>query len=104
MQLGQIVDAMRGQPDETPMKAWANAQIERITDHQQKEAWSDRFERKKLINDWRTREAFGPVVGMLDGAAGDLDATWSSSSSHSAAGIRIRSLTHSSSSEAEPGA
>lgn len=68
VQLGQMVDNLRGASDDDPMKAWANAQIDRITDHQQKESWTDGFDRKKLINDWRTREAYGPIVGMLDGA------------------------------------
>lgn len=68
VQLGQIDDALRTAPATDPMKVWATAQIARITDHQEKEAWSDRFERKKLINEWRKREPFGPVIGMLDGA------------------------------------
>ena len=40
--------------------------MKRIADHEEKEVWSDRYERRQLKNGWSTEEAAGPEV-FLDG-------------------------------------
>ena len=43
------------------------AQIERIRDHLEKVVWSDRFERKSLLNGWDVDEKSGPQASIHDG-------------------------------------
>ncbi|MFT7677502.1 MAG: tetratricopeptide (TPR) repeat protein, partial [Planctomycetota bacterium] len=44
--LGELVEARRNAADDDPYRAWAQAQAERIVDHEEKEVWTDLFERR----------------------------------------------------------
>jgi len=61
-------DSLRDRPEGDPDRGYASGQIERIVDHDQKVAWSDRFERRELRNGWVTDENAGPRVRMAEGA------------------------------------
>jgi len=61
-------DARRALSEDDPWRVWARAEIARVQDHVQKVEWRDEFNRKRLGNQWYTREAAGPVVGLRDGA------------------------------------
>ena len=63
----ELDDARRAFPESDPHRAWARAQIERIQDHLEKFVWSDRFERKNLLNGWDVDEKSGPQVSIHDG-------------------------------------
>lgn len=65
--LRELDDARRSLPESDPHRAWARAQIERINDHLEKVVWSDRFERKALLNGWDQDEKNGPQVAIHDG-------------------------------------
>lgn len=60
-------DSLRDRPEGDLDRAYASGQIERIVDHDQKVAWSDRFERRELRNGWITDENAGPRVRMAEG-------------------------------------
>jgi hypothetical protein len=68
IQLANLDEARRDLPEDDPWRAWTREQIERIKDHSEKEAWTDHFERKRLMNGWSAREGAGPVVSMHAGA------------------------------------
>jgi len=68
IQLAQVDDRRRNQPETDPHRVWARAQIARIQDHMEKVLWSDRFERTVLKNRWVSDEGTGPLVGVSDGA------------------------------------
>ncbi len=68
IRLADIDDSRRQLPEDDPYRLWANAQLERLRDHQEKVVWSDTFNRKRLMNSWLTREGDGVVAGMEDGA------------------------------------
>jgi len=66
--LAELDDARRAFSEDDPWRVWARRQIERLTDHLEKVAWSDRFERQPpLMNGWSTLESSGPVVTIHDG-------------------------------------
>jgi tetratricopeptide (TPR) repeat protein len=65
--LRELDDARRSLPETDVHRAWARAQIERIQDHLEKVVWSDRFERKNLLNGWDVDERSGPQVTIHDG-------------------------------------
>jgi tetratricopeptide (TPR) repeat protein len=60
-------DQRRAEPEEDDWRVFAREQIDRISEHEVKEAWTDRFERRLLRLDWGVEEAAGPVFSMLDG-------------------------------------
>ena len=62
----ELDDRRRSLPEGDPWRAYAKAQLERVVDHVEKEAWTDGFERRKLMKGWATEEAAGPEV-RLDG-------------------------------------
>ena len=68
--LGELVEARRNEPEGDPYRAWAQSQAERIVDHEEKEVWTDRFERRagNIGNGWSVSEGFGPTVELRDGA------------------------------------
>jgi len=65
--LRDLDDSRRALPPTDPLRVWAQAQIERIQDHMQKVAWTDRFERSNLMNGWDVDEKNGPQVTIHDG-------------------------------------
>lgn len=67
--LRELDDNRRAQGEADPHRNWALGQIARLTDHLQKFAWTDRFERVNLGNGWDTQEGNGPQVTMHDGVA-----------------------------------
>jgi tetratricopeptide (TPR) repeat protein len=68
IQLRNLDDARRKEPESDPWRAWARAEIERIQDHVEKVEWRDDLNRKRLGNQWYPRESAGPTVGLKDGA------------------------------------
>jgi tetratricopeptide (TPR) repeat protein len=65
--LRDLDDSRRALPPTDPMRVWAQGQIERIQDHVQKVAWTDRFERSNLMNQWEPDEKNGPQLSIHDG-------------------------------------
>lgn len=65
--LRELDDSRRALPETDVHRAWANAQIKRISDHLEKVVWSDRFDRKELRNNWDRAEQNGPQVSIHDG-------------------------------------
>lgn len=63
----ELDDNRRALPEDDPHRVYARGQIERIADHLEKVAWSDRFERRTLLNGWESDEKSGPQVGIADG-------------------------------------
>ena len=61
-------DSMRDRSEEDPDRLYAQSQIARIVKHEEKVAWTDRFERRVLRNGWHPDEVAGPRVRMADGA------------------------------------
>ncbi len=71
----ELDDRRRTMPESDPYRRYAQAQIARIRDHESKEVWSDRFERRELRNDWSSEESAGPLAALDQGAlaiAGDF--------------------------------
>lgn len=69
IRLAGIVDQRRNVADaeNDPWRRWAEAQNERLTAHLKKYEWRDTFARRRLGNNWQTREASGPTVELVDG-------------------------------------
>jgi tetratricopeptide (TPR) repeat protein len=67
IQLRALDDRRRALPESDAWRAWAIAQVERISDHLDKTLWTDRFDRTTLKNNWTSDEGAGPIVSMLDG-------------------------------------
>jgi tetratricopeptide (TPR) repeat protein len=65
--LRELDDQLRDRPEEDPERVYAQGQISRIVQHEEKVAWTDRFERRELRNGWVTDENAGPLVRMADG-------------------------------------
>jgi tetratricopeptide (TPR) repeat protein len=65
--LRELDDRLRDRPEEDPDRAYAQGQIARIVEHEEKVAWTDRFERRELRNGWSTDETAGPRVRLSDG-------------------------------------
>ncbi len=69
IQLANIEERRRSEPEGDPWRTWARAQILRLQDHLQKVEWRDSFNRKRLANGWTPRgEDAGPIVTMAEGA------------------------------------
>jgi tetratricopeptide (TPR) repeat protein len=77
-QLANLDDQRRAEPETDPWRVFAREQMERITEHEKKEAWTDRFERKRLGMQWEVEEAAGPIFTLLDGAV-QLDGSFKES-------------------------
>jgi hypothetical protein len=69
IQLADIEDRRRSEPEDDVWRVWARGRIAALQDHLQKVEWRDNFERKRLLNGWQTRESAGPQVSVEDGAA-----------------------------------
>jgi len=69
IQLGNIDEHRRNLPQDDPWRVWARTQQVRLREHLQKVEWRDTFSRKRLANEWQTREQCGPKVDMNDGTA-----------------------------------
>ena len=70
-QFGGIVDDRRASSDEVdPYVAFAEAQVARITDHEKKEVFQDRFDRTdgRIANGWREDQGVGPLTDLREGA------------------------------------
>ncbi|HVS18307.1 MAG TPA: tetratricopeptide repeat protein, partial [Planctomycetota bacterium] len=63
----ELDDRRRSSPEDDPYRAFAQAQIARLRDHESKVVWTDGFERRELRNDWQTEEGVGPLIDLLDG-------------------------------------
>jgi len=63
----ELDDRRRALPEDDPYRVFARAQIQRIRDHESKEVWTDRFERRELRNDWIAEESAGPLVSLSEG-------------------------------------
>jgi tetratricopeptide (TPR) repeat protein len=63
----ELDDNRRAEPETDPYRVHARAEIARISDHLEKVVWSDRFERRTLLNGWETEEKTGPQVAIHDG-------------------------------------
>lgn len=66
---GEIVDDLRSEGREGPLSAFAQAQADRIADHDSKEVWRDRFDRAngRVGNGWTLDQGFGPLIDLADG-------------------------------------
>lgn len=67
VQFANLDERRRDRPEEDPWRVWARAQIARISDHLQKVAWVDDFERRELRNGWIAEERSGPTVQLVEG-------------------------------------
>lgn len=63
----ELDDRRRALPESDPYRAFSKQQIERLRDHESKQVWSDRFERRELRNDWQVEERAGPLVTLDNG-------------------------------------
>jgi len=63
----ELDDRRRSLPETEPYRAFAQAQMARLRDHESKVVWSDTFERRELRNDWQTEEGVGPLVDLVEG-------------------------------------
>ncbi len=71
IQLGHVDEMRTPLGEDDPHAVWARGQIERITDHREKELWTDSFDRSastRLLNDWNKDESRGPTARIADGA------------------------------------
>jgi tetratricopeptide (TPR) repeat protein len=66
-QFAELNDRRRSLPEEDAYRVFAKEQMARIADHGEKELWSDRFERRRLMKGWDTEEAAGPEVFLEEG-------------------------------------
>ena len=55
-------------PETDGFRVYALAQMARIQEHESKVLWTDRFERRRLMNNWDVEEAVGPLVTLADGS------------------------------------
>ncbi len=63
-------DNRRALPEDDPHRVYARTQIERLTDHLEKQAWTDRFEGRDLgQTGWMVQENNGPTDSLHDGVA-----------------------------------
>ncbi len=65
----EFEDSRRHLGEEDSYRVYANLQIDRIGDHEEKVVWSDRFERLELRNGWEWDERVGPKVFLREGKA-----------------------------------
>lgn len=64
----ELEDSRRNEPEDDPYRAYAAAQNERITRHEEKEVWSDRFDRVGRVgNDWSYDVGYGPELHLREG-------------------------------------
>ena len=68
--LAELDDSRRAFPEDDAHRLWAQSQIERITDHEDKEVWTDGFDRRpgRIGNGWKTEEGRGPEGSLKDGS------------------------------------
>jgi tetratricopeptide (TPR) repeat protein len=65
--LREFEDLRRHLAEEDPYRVYANEQIARIDDWQEKVVWTDRFERQDLRNGWMVDEITDTKIFMRDG-------------------------------------
>ena len=65
----EFEDSRRHLGEEDSYRVYANEQIDRIGDHQEKMVWSDRFERQDLRNGWSLDEVTATTVFLREGRA-----------------------------------
>ncbi len=65
--LREFEDSRRALGEEDPYRVYANAQIARIGDWEEKVVWTDRFERQDILNGWLTDEVQDTKVFLRDG-------------------------------------
>jgi hypothetical protein len=63
----ELDDRRRALPESDPYRTFAREQIKRLQEHESKQVWSDRFERRELRNDWQVEERAGPIVAIENG-------------------------------------
>jgi Tfp pilus assembly protein PilF len=68
-ELSEIADRLRNVQGDDPWRTWAETQIQRILDHESKEVWLDRFDRRsgEPANGWQIQIGTGLEVGLVDG-------------------------------------
>ncbi|HPF13694.1 MAG TPA: tetratricopeptide repeat protein, partial [Planctomycetota bacterium] len=68
--LGEWVEKRRNLGAEDPYVRYAEEQSARIVDHDSKEVWTDRFERRpgRIGNGWSVKEGLGPTIDLQNGA------------------------------------
>jgi len=68
--LGEIVDDARSDGTVGPWSEFAEAEAERILDHDSKEVFRDRFDRAngRIANNWIEDKGVGPLSDLVDGA------------------------------------
>jgi len=74
----ELDDARRELSEDDLHRVYARHQIERITDHEEKVVWTDRFERNELKNEWMIEESQRVSIDLIDGAVwieGDFPAS-----------------------------
>ena len=64
----EVDDSRRQLAEGDPHRAYARAQIKRISDHEEKVVWTDRFEREQLKNAWLVEQSERVSVALVDGA------------------------------------
>ncbi|MEZ5976489.1 MAG: tetratricopeptide repeat protein [Planctomycetota bacterium] len=66
---GEWIERRRAMGAEDPYVMYAEAQSARIRDHDSKELWTDRFERRpgRIGNGWSVKEGLGPTVELTGG-------------------------------------
>jgi tetratricopeptide (TPR) repeat protein len=79
IQLRQMDDQLRDQPESDPRRVWARRQIDRVMEHLAKDVWIDAFEYSKVgVNNWFARESAGPRAQLAEGVL-RLEGTFDSS-------------------------
>ena len=75
MRFARIVDDRRAEPEDDPYKLYAEAQALRIAAHEEKEVWTDRFDRVGRVgNKWSYDQGLGVEVRLRgDGQHGRND-------------------------------
>jgi len=64
-----LVENRRNRGEDDAHRLYAEAQIERIADHEEKELWVDRFSRRagRPANEWLLEEPSGLTIELIDG-------------------------------------
>ena len=68
--LSEWAERRRNEGEDDPYVLYAEEQSNRIRDHDSKELWTDRFERRpgRIGNGWSVKEGIGPIIELQDGS------------------------------------
>jgi hypothetical protein len=67
-QFAELKDVRRGLGEKDAFSVYADDEIKRLQEHESKKLWTDRFERRRLMNGWETDESVGPQITLDEGA------------------------------------